>query len=165
MARVLAEILLYVRQRDRIRLVEAMAAAGLPLTLCGDGWEALPHLKLARVQSRPFDALGRLYGACKVVVNLNAGNGACERAMAGASAGAATISDANPLLEAALPDALALYDRTDPARATQAIGDLLESDAAEGLAAAGAARVRREHLWDSRAQALMAAIHAAEGSV
>jgi hypothetical protein len=165
MARVLAEILLYVRQRDRIRLVEAIAEAGLPLTLCGDGWEALPHLKLPRLQSRPFDALGWLYGACKVVVNLNAGNGACERAMAAASAGAATISDANPLLEAALPDALALYNRTDPARAAQAIGDLLESDAAEAVAAAGAARVWREHLWVNRAEALMAAIHAAEGWV
>jgi hypothetical protein len=161
--RLLAELMLYARRLDRIRLVEALAARGLPVALCGDGWneiEAVKHLE--RIESRDVTALERLYGDCRVVLNLNAGNGASERVMAAFSAGAAVASDANPLLGEALGDALLTYDRTDMGKAADAIGNLLESNDAEARAEAGAARVRGSHLWPHRAATLIASVKKAE---
>jgi len=163
-SRVLAELMLYARRLDRIRLVEALTARGLPVALCGDGWNEVEAVRdMKRLESRNVTALEHLYGDCRVVLNLNAGNGASERAMAAFSAGAAVASDANPLLDEAFGDALLTYDRTDMGKAADAIGDLLDSDDAEARAEAGAARVRSSHLWRYRAQTLIASIKEAEG--
>jgi hypothetical protein len=152
------EVLTYVRHHDRIEIIKAVVAAGLPVALCGSGWDAIlgdrPNLRyLAPV---PFADLPALYGEARILLNLNAGNGGSERAVDGALAGAAVVSDFGTELERLFGrDGIAVFDRSKPAAVGQIMAQLLESDEAEALASRGHERAVEHGLWRRRAEQIV----------
>jgi hypothetical protein len=156
----LREPLTYVRQLDRLRIIEALAASGLPVTISGPGWrEALGEKPNVTYLDGwvPFRDMAALYDDAKIVINLNAGNGACERATHAALAGAAVASDfsADLVRQFGGPDGIALYDRAAPQGIADVVGRLVESDAGEALAQTGRERVLASGLVRHRAQEIV----------
>ena len=154
----IGQALTYVRQIDRINVVRALVDARLPLVICGTGWRDLlgdrDHVTyLDRV---PFKDVSQLYAQAKVVINLNAGNGACERAIYAASSGAAIVSDySRDLADLFEPDQeVAFFDRAKPSEAADVAGALLESPAGELSAEKARARILQSGLWRHRAEQL-----------
>jgi len=161
----LREPLTYIRQVDRIAMVRALAESGLPITLSGPGWrDFLGERANVTFIDRwtDFADLSAAYGNAKVVINLNAGNGACERAVYAAAAGAAVVSDdsADLARQFAAGDEIAFYDRTQPSDVVAAVSRLLESDAGEAMAHAGQAKVLSSGLWRHRAEQMIAFLEA-----
>ncbi len=161
----LREPLTYVRQVDRIALVRALADSGLPVTLSGPGWRGyLGERANVTFIDRwtDFADLSALYANARIVINLNAGNGACERALYAAAAGAAVVSDdsADLARQFTAPDEIAFYDRTQPGDVVAAVSGLLESDAGEAMAARGQARALGSGLWRHRAEQMIAFLQA-----
>ena len=150
----------YVRHLDRLRVVEALAASGLPMTLVGQGWEG--HLGArANVTYRadiPFAAMDDLHAEARVVMNLNAGNGGSERALGAALAGAAVVSDRSEVLQTALGAGVRRFSRVRPVEAAAVAGDLLESGEGEAVGQAGREAALAGALWRHRAEALAVAL-------
>lgn len=155
----LREPLIYVRNVDRIAIIRGLVDAGLPITLCGKGWQDFlgdrPNVTyMDRVHVADIQAL---YGTARVVLNLNAGNGASERALYASLAGAAVVSDESEELEALLGGGkgVAFFNRAKPETAAQAVGDLLESGRDEAMAHCGREKVEASGLWRHRAQQMV----------
>ena len=146
----------FVRQYDRLRVAQALFALDVPAVLCGEVWrERLgERAHLFYAETLDYLDMGRLYGQARVVLNLNASNGASERAVMAMAAGAVVASDYSPLLEQAFHSrgALCFYDRRDP----DSLVDLLASatGAAQQVADRGLA-VAGEHLWSHKAVELI----------
>jgi hypothetical protein len=156
---ILAEMLYFVRRYDRIRLVRELAESGLPVTVIGSGWENYigPTGNLRFMPDQSTDAMLQIYRDSKVVFNLNAANGASERAFTGMLSGAAVLSDFGQSLATAAVhgEEILFYDRTKPGDVCQKLGQLLESDDGENIASLGREKVLREHLWKHRAQTII----------
>jgi hypothetical protein len=159
MRNLMCEPLTYVRNIDRINIIRALVDAGLPVTICGGGWqEFLGERKnvtyLDRVDFRDLQAL---YGNARVVLNLNAGNGGSERAVNAALAGAAVASDYSEQLDTLHGggQGIAFFNRAKPETAAQVVGGLVESAKGETLALRGQERVARSGLWRHRAEQLV----------
>jgi len=156
----LREPLTYVRNLDRIGAIRALADAGLPLTICGAGWRGFlgdrPGVTFID-QQVDFRELPALYGESRIVLNLNAGNGGCERALYAAVAGAAVVSDdgADLARQFGEPGDIAFFNRAAPGDIVETVGRLLESDGAEAQAQRGREQVLRSGLWRHRAQQLV----------
>lgn len=154
----LCEPLTYVRNVDRINVIRALVDAGLPVTICGTGWEAFlgERRNVAYVGRAKFEDLPGLYGDSRVVLNLNAGNGACERAVYAALAGAAVASDySQPLNELFGGEGIGFFNRAKPATAVNVVGRLLELNEGEAVARKGQAKVMQSGLWRDRARQLV----------
>jgi len=160
--RVLAEplrtVLTYVRHKDRLDAITTLVESGLPIRLVGDGWAghfgARPNLTTSA--SVPFAQVHDLYTDAKVVVNLNAANGACERAIQAMLAGAAVASDFSDSYAAMglIDGDLRLFDRIRPETVTGVVADLLEGDGAR-VAEQGYHRAMGSQLWEHRLAALL----------
>jgi hypothetical protein len=155
----LCEPLTYVRNTDRINILRALVEAGLPLTICGAGWQDLFGDRknvtyLGRVDFRDLQAM---YGNARVVLNLNAGNGVNERAVYAALAGAAVASDYSEQLDTLLGggQGVAFFNRARPDTAAQVVGGLIESGKGEALAQRGHDKAVRSGLWRHRAEQLV----------
>jgi hypothetical protein len=156
----LRDPLTYVRHVDRIELITRLADAGFPLCICGAGWRDYlgERGNVTYVDRRvDFKDIAGLYNNAKIVINLNAGNGACERAIYGAMAGAAVVSDYSEQLSAFFEgsDGLASYNRAKPGHVVEAVGRLLESDRGEAMAERGHRRAMERGHWRHRAQQLV----------
>lgn len=149
----------HVRFVDRLSAINALINAGLPITLCGSGWR--DHIGERRnvtfIDSVRFDALPALYDNAKVVLNLNASNGGCERALYAMMAGAAVVSDPGDALAAAfIPgEDIAFFDRVVPESVVEVVGDLLQSDRGEAIAHSGHHSAMGSALWRHRAENLV----------
>jgi hypothetical protein len=154
----LREPLTYVRNMDRIDAIRSLVDAGLPVTICGAGWEAFfgERRHVTYIGEVKFEDIPTLYGNSRVVLNLNAGNGACERAIHAALAGAAVASDfSQPLSELFGGDeAIGFFNRAQPDAAANAVGRLLDLDEGEAVARKGQEKVMQSGLWRHRAQQL-----------
>jgi hypothetical protein len=160
MIRFLREPLTYVRNLDRTRIIRALAESGLPLTICGPGWRDFigERRNVIYLDHRvDFQDLPTLYGKSKIALNLNAGNGACERAIYAALAGAAVVSDDSQELarQFASPSEIAFFDRSKPDDVVATVGDLVESDGGEAVAQQGRQRALQSGLWLHRAERLV----------
>jgi hypothetical protein len=155
----LREPLTYVRNIDRIDVIRSLVEAGLPVTICGVGWEAFlgERRNVTYVGEVKFEDIPALYGDSRVVLNLNAANGASERAIYAALAGCAVASDfSQPLSELfGGEDAIGFFNRAEPGAAVNAVGRLLNLDEGEGVARKGQEKVMRSGLWRHRAQQLV----------
>jgi Glycosyl transferases group 1 len=156
----LREPLTYVRNLDRIGAIRALADAGFPLTVCGAGWrDFLGDRRNVTFLDRRIDFrdLPTLYGDSRIVINLNAGNGACERALYAAMAGAAVVSDDSADLARQFggPAGITFFNRAAPGDIVETIGRLLKSDGAEAQAERGRQQVLQSGLWRHRAQQLV----------
>lgn len=154
----LCEPLTYVRNVDRIKVITAIVEAGLPVALCGSGWEA--HLgerkNVTYIDRVPYDQLPALYAASRVVLNLNGANGACERAIDAALAGAAVVSDNSRALNELFVagEGISFFNRAKPSTAPEVIANLLERDG-EARAKRGHEKALRDSLWQCRARQLV----------
>ncbi|WP_372784473.1 glycosyltransferase [Phenylobacterium sp.] len=156
----LREPLTYVRQLDRIRIVEALAQSGLPVAVSGPGWREIlgERDNVTHLDSWvAFKDIADHYNDAKIVINLNAGNGACERATYAALAGAAVVSDFSADLVAQFegPGEIALYDRAAPQGISDLVRNLIESDAGEAMAHNGRQRILTSGLVRHRAQQIV----------
>lgn len=156
----LRDPLTYVRQKDRVDIITDVADAGLPLALCGPGWKELIGDRSNVIfieQTVDFADLPRLYNEARIVLNWNSGNGACERALYAAFAGAAVVSDDSAQLAAALDGGteVTFFNRARRGAVAEALGDLIESDRGEAVAERGFARVSRDSRWAGRAEQLV----------
>lgn len=155
---ILARIALFVRQYDRLGVAKTLVEAGVPCTICGNGWrERLgEHAHISYAADLAYSDLGELYGRARTVVNLNAANGGSERAILGMACGALVVSDSSPLLRTTFEPsgAIRLFDRRRPETLVEAAG----GSGAQVVADAGWAGVRAAHRWSDRAEALLAAL-------
>jgi hypothetical protein len=157
----LRDPLTYVRHVDRIGVVQALADAGFPMTVCGAGWRGFlgerPNVEYID-EWVAFSDLPSLYGSAKLVLNLNAGNGGCERAIQAALAGATAVSDHSEQLAGlfALGEEAAFFNRAKPGHVVDVVGRLLESGKGEAIAEGGHRKAMRAALWTHRAQELVA---------
>jgi hypothetical protein len=155
----LLEPLNYVRHVDRIAIIRSLVDAGLPVTICGPRWDAYfgERQNVTYLGRSDFKDMPGLYGNSRVVINLNAGNGACERAIGAALAGAAVASDHSQELGGLLGsgEGVAFFNRAKPDTAAAVVGGLLESDRGEALAARGHGKVAAAGLWRHRAKQLL----------
>jgi glycosyltransferase involved in cell wall biosynthesis len=121
--------------------------------LCGSGWRDWlgdrPHVVFA--DSLDYLDLAKLYRQARIVVSVNAANGASERVMMAMAAGAAVISDYSPHLVDALGDAISVYNRVQMNSVVELVGALGRNAGAQEQAARGAAASRR-HTWVTRAE-------------
>lgn len=154
----LCQPLTYVRNWDRIQIVRALVEAGLPVTICGDGWQQLfgHRENLTYLEPVDFRDLPRLYGKARVVINLNAGNGGSERAVHAALAGAAVVSDFSRELDGLMGggEGVAFFNRAKSETAARVAAGLLEGDRGETVARRGFERVAAKGLWRHRAEQL-----------
>ena len=152
--------LTYLRHADRIAIVRALADSGVPLTILGAGWRGYlgdrPNLTFLEHRVN-FAEMAALYGDAKVAINLNAGNGACERAIDAMMAGAAVASDYSGALAAGFTpgEEIAFYQRERPASIGETVGELLESGLGEAMAERGHRKATQSALWRHRAQSLI----------
>jgi hypothetical protein len=164
----LANIALFVRQYDRLRLARAMAALDLPCVVCGTGWrDRLGERKhLTYVDSMDFPALAALYARSRVVLNLNAANGASERAVQAMATGAVVVSDFGFLLQSQFEahGGLTFFDRCDPASVAGTLASVLTSGEAQTMADKGRALVAEAHLWPHRAAQLLKRLSIVKGA-
>lgn len=106
----------YFRKLDRINLIRALGASGLPITLIGNGWENLcaemTNIKI--VKEVAYKDLHLLYLKSYVVLNMNAANGGCERAFSALASGACVLSDYSAYLDSITQNnpTVGFYDRT-----------------------------------------------------
>jgi hypothetical protein len=98
-----------------------------------------------------------LYARSKVVLNLNAGNGGCERATYAALAGAAVVSDASLELNRQFDgrNEISIFNRADPGAAVAAVRHLIETDGGEAMAERGERKALQKGLWRHRAEQLL----------
>lgn len=154
----LAGALTYVRRLDRFNLMKALADAGLPITVCGSGWNELigSRRNVTCIESVPFQSLPALYANARVVLNLNAGNGGSERAIQAAFCGAAVVSDYSQELDALFGAGVgaAFYDRANLNTAVEAVAELLDIKG-EAIAQRGHERVVERSDWRRRAQQIV----------
>jgi hypothetical protein len=160
MRNILCEPLTYVRNIDRINVIRALVDAGLPVTILGGGWQNFlgERSNVTYLDRVDLTALQGVYGDARVVLNLNAGNGGCERAIHAALAGAAVASDYSDQLDALMGggQGIGFFNRARPDTAAQVVGGLIESGKGEAMAQRGHDKVARAGLWIHRAAQLAA---------
>lgn len=163
-ASIFANVGLFVRRYDRLRLAQALAASGLPCVLHGEGWEGRLGTSGGLIFAPGIDFADCLaaYGRARVVLNLNAANGGGERAVTAMAAGAAVVSDFSPLLadEFGGGRGIAFFRRADPASIVETLASLEDPATAQAVADAGRSRVAEAHTWRSKAEALVGALRA-----
>lgn len=159
LAEPLRRLLTFVRHKDRMDAITALADSGLPVTLVGDGWAGhfgdRAHLTMR--PSVPFAEVAGLYNDARIVLNLNAANGGCERTIQAMLAGAAVMSDFTDSYAAMGmgPDDLRTFDRTRVGEISSLVGDLLESAGGGLIAERGHQTALASQLWDHRLAALL----------
>jgi len=155
----LRDPLSYVRHLDRLNVIRALVDAGLPVTICGDGWQTLfgERSNVSYINRVPFEEIQSHYGNAQIVLNLNAGNGGSERAAYAALSGAAIVSDYGAQVDELLGSGqgVTFFNRAKPATAAEAVATLLESDKGEAQARCGYERAAQSGLWRHRAQQLI----------
>lgn len=159
---ILARVGLFVRQHDRLRVGEALAASDIPCVIYGKGWrERLgerPHLRYA--DDMAYADVGGLYRDSRIVLNLNAANGASERAILAMASGAVAASDASPLLRSAFESrgGMRFFDRSRPGALGETLASILSSGEAQAVADRGRSLVAEGHLWTHKAARLLDAL-------
>ncbi len=152
--------LTYLRNSDRLSAIQQIVDAGLPITICGGGWrEHLGERKnVAFIETRiPFKDMGSVYNDSRIVLNLNAANGGCERALYGMAAGASVVSEESGILAESFTAGkdITFFNRARPIDIVDVIGSLLESGRAEGIAYSGHERAMQTTLWRHQAEKLV----------
>lgn len=165
-APVLSQPQLHAEAWHRNALLEALGAAGTPITVYGNGWaplvERFPTLTWGGEGS--FEETLSLLRRTRLVLNVNNGfvDGGHERVFTAMCGGAAVLTDANPYYAQVFsPAEIATYDMNRKDQAPALVERLLADPQALGaMARAGALRALSEHTWRQRAQTIVEAVTA-----
>ncbi len=156
---IMARIGLFVRQYDRLQFAQTLASLGLPSLICGTGWKDRlgEQSHITYLDNLNVTDLNEIYGQSRAVFNLNAANGASERAMMAMAAGAVVISDYGPLLESEFEanGGMQFFDRSRPASLAEAVDSALASGGAQTIADRGHELISRAGLWSHKATRLL----------
>lgn len=155
---VLIEIDNYLRQKERIALIDAIARSGFKLGVVGSGWDHLKqNPKVVIIPSVSSKELLHFYQDSRVVVNLNARNGGSERLFDGISQGATVLSPWSELIFDSFSDVQAVklikYPLEDHIQ--EAIENLSDFRSTEEYASSGQNEIRAKHLWHHKAQQVL----------
>jgi hypothetical protein len=159
-----------VRVIRRFELISRLAKLGLPLTVCGNGWEGadLPRANLLGPVSMA-NAVGLMRRA-RIVLNTNGnfGAGAHERPLSALLAGAAVLSDYSRFYAEAFLEGedIALYRwKALNAGLDQLARLQAEPEAAYAIAQAGGAKVAAHHRWADRMDIILNAAQASRSAL
>ncbi|MGC1301856.1 MAG: glycosyltransferase [Caulobacteraceae bacterium] len=145
-----------VRLTRRHAFLEALAATGLPLHICGDGWADRMHRFPNAVYEGAVEMtrMTELMRRSRVVLNTNGnfGAGSHERPFSAALAGAAVFSDfSRYYAEAFAGDEIVLFEWKALDKGMDELVRLTGApDIAHAMASRAKARVLDEHTWDRR---------------
>ena len=154
---------MFARRLDRLRVADAVLAAGLPLALHGRGWETVPRFRPhARGVVAPGESLRRLFRESKVVLHINGECNLHPRVLDGFSAGGFVLgrhedSDDLPGETADQFDLgreLLLF-RDDEEMARLIRRALTDEPWRRGVIAAAQARIQRAHTYENRAAIIL----------
>ena len=153
-----------VRKTRRFEFVKAVAKTGLPIHICGDGWDAdLYRFKRATYEGPvPMPRVAELMRQSQVVLNTNGnfGAGSHERTLSALLAGAAAFSDRTDFYDEVLgeDDGICLFRWLD-LPAGMARLQALHADPGEAwrIAVSGKAKVLAHHTFDCRVQEFLQA--------
>ena len=153
-----------VRCTRRFEFVKALAKTGLPVRICGLGWDAdLYRFKRAEYEGPvPMSRMSELMRQSRIVLNTNGnfGGGSHERPLSALLAGAAVFSDYSRFYGAAFEEGreISLFRWLDLKGGMAALADLASNAGkARDIAAAGQRRVLAEHTWDTRIEVVLQA--------
>ena len=154
-ANAMKSIYWYARKKERINLVKDAAASGMKIILIGgDAWKRVLPAK-NNITIKPectHEELRALYGESKSVVNLNASNGACERAFDCLSAGSMLISEESHemanLFEA--HDAARLFKPNHAGEKMSEFKEIIRSGHSQNIAINGTRKFLENHTWKHR---------------
>ncbi|RAK68933.1 glycosyltransferase [Phenylobacterium kunshanense] len=156
-----------VRSTRRTEFLKALAKAGLPVHICGEGWQR----HLYRFKNATFEGpvemtrMVELMRRSRVVLNTNAnfGAGSHERVFSAALAGAAPFSDHSRYYDRAFaPGEIALFRWKDLPGAMANLRALVDDpERAFEIGRAAKARAVGHHTWDERLPLILEAAEAA----
>lgn len=153
-----------VRKTRRFEFVKAVAKTGLPIHICGDGWDSdlYRFKRLTFHGPTPMLKVAEMMSQARVVLNTNGnfGAGSHERPLSALLAGAAAFSDYTAFYDQALgeDDGIALFRWKDlGAGMAQLTALATDAEAAWTLAQAGKAKVLAGHTFASRVDTILAA--------
>lgn len=153
-----------VRCARRFEFVKAFAKTGLPVRICGLGWDAdLYRFKRATYEgAAPMSRVAELMRTSRIVLNTNGnfGAGSHERPLSAMLAGAAAFSDYSRFYGEAFDEQreITLFRWMDLKSGMARLAELAsDTSQAHALATAGQARVLAEHTWDSRIETVLQA--------
>jgi hypothetical protein len=147
----------YAEAHQRHVVLTALGEAGAPITVYGNGWEALsaryPSIRHAGEGS--FEETLRLLRRTRVVLNINNGfvAGGHERVFTAMSAGAAVFSESSRYYAEAFQSGVEA-----PAKLIALMAD---EPRQASIARAGHARAIAEHSWAARAAKIVSSVEAA----
>ena len=140
--------------------IQQIVDAGLPITICGGGWR--DHLSERKnvtfLETRiPFKDMPSVYNDSRIVLNLNAANGGCERALYGMATGAAVASEDSGALAESFNagEDIAFFNRARPTEIVEVVTSLLEGGRGESIAQSGHEGVLKTALWRHQAEKLV----------
>lgn len=153
-----------VRCTRRFEFVKALAKTGLPVRICGLGWDAdLYRFKRATYEGAvPMSRMSELMRQSRIVLNTNGnfGGGSHERPLSALLAGAAVFSDYSRFYGAAFEEdrEISLFRWKDLKGGMSKLVDLASDPGkARDIAIAGQRRVLAEHTWDQRIEVVLKA--------
>jgi hypothetical protein len=154
-ANAMKSIYWYARKKERINLVKDAAATGMKMILIGgDAWKTVlpPKNKITIKPECTHEELRALYGESKSVVNLNASNGACERAFDCLSAGSMLISEESKemvnLFE--VHNAARLFKPNHAHEKFNEFREIIQSGDSQEIANNGTRKFLENHTWKHR---------------
>lgn len=152
------EVQSFIRKKDRLEHVKALAQTGIPLTIVGNGWEQVldGRKNISFVNSINNDQITDYYADAKIVLNLNASNGACERLFDAMVTGACVISDESSTLRQYFKDGkdLRFFDRRKRSSLVNSVEYVLNNNKFINMSARAKDIVIKEHMWINRANAI-----------
>jgi len=155
---------LYVRITRRFEFIKAVAKTGLPIHICGVGWERdLYRFKRGTYHGAvDMSQAAAMMRQARVVLNTNAnfGGGSHERPFSALLAGAASFSDHSRYYGEVFEEGrdIALYRWRDLHAAMEQLHNLVaRPETAWEIARNGRAKVLAGHTWDSRVDNILAA--------
>ncbi len=154
-ANAMKSIYWYARKKERINLVKDTVASGMKIVLIGgEAWKSvLPKSNnVTFIDECNHESLRAIYGDSKSVININASNGACERAFDSLSAGAMLISEESTQMEKLFGyDNSAILFKPNHAHSKMGqIKEIIRSGQSTDIALKGTSKFLAKHTWQDR---------------
>jgi len=145
----------HARKSERISLVQDIVSSGLDVAVIGgDAWKSVlaDSPAVTYFPECSHSDIVDIYADSRAIVNLNAANGACERAFDCAAVGAMLITEYSPAMEQlfANHDAAVFYHAAYKQESIQLIVDLIKSGNSELVGANALERLTAHHTWAHR---------------
>lgn len=154
-----------VRVIRRFELITRLADSGLPISICGAGWDGLEIPNLRLLGPLPMRAAVEAMSRARIVINSNGnfGAGAHERPLSALLAGATAFSDDSRFYRETFveDEEIALYRWKALDQGMARLGQLHAApDQAFAIARRGGAKVAAGHRWAHRVDIILAAAEA-----